>query len=92
MKCSKCQCETFKAKVRWKQVITEFPELTPVTLICSKCGHNLKVYIVKEDMKYIKRKLENIEGIVDEINDVFQTITITSEKKVKNKKRRFWQR
>ena len=96
MNCSKCQNETFKVKVRRRRTkFTGFPEVTPVDLICSKCGHNVKVYIVKEDMKYIRHKLENIESVVGEIHDDFRTvIEIYQEKpKVKEKKKkRVWQR
>ena len=96
MNCSKCQCETFKIKVIWKRTkLTGFPEITPISLVCSKCGHNIKMYIVKEDMKYIRHKLENIESVVDEVHGDFHTIIeIYKEKpKVKEKKKkRFWQR
>jgi uncharacterized Zn finger protein len=67
VRCPKCKNETFKARVIRRQRIKEYPHLIPVVLQCDKCGHNIRVYISREDLKFIRDKLT---VILDEIDSL----------------------
>ena len=76
MKCPKCENETFKARVVRGQRIKELPHLIPVTLQCAndRCSHNLRVYISREDLKFIRDCLVKIQGSVKKLQDEMRVL------------------
>lgn len=62
MMCPKRNCgsDTFKVKVVRKQRIKELPHFIPVALQCTKCSHNLRVYIAREDLLFISGGITTI--------------------------------
>jgi len=55
-----CGSDTFKVKVVRKQRIKELPHFIPVALQCTKCSHNLRVYIAREDLLFISGGITTI--------------------------------
>jgi len=57
---SNCRSDTFKVKVVRKQRIKELPHFIPVALQCTKCSHNLRVFIAREDLLFISGGITTI--------------------------------
>ena len=56
MNCPKCGKDKFKVNIAWKQRLKKMPQFIPVRITC-ECGHNIKAYMVHEDMKAILGRL-----------------------------------
>jgi len=80
-----CGSETFKAKVVRKQRIKELPFFIPVALQCTKCSHNLRVYIAREDLQYISGGITTIFKEMRAFKE--EVLELLSKEKPKEKKR-----
>lgn len=79
MNCPKCKHDQFKAAVARKHRLKRAPAFLPVRLTCAKCGHNLKAYVIHEDLKMI-------HGLIKANEKLLQELIEKKEKQPKEKK------
>lgn len=82
MICPKCGKEKFKVNIAWKQRVKTMPGFVPVRIMC-ECGHNIKAYMVHEDMKAILGRLVALQTGQEELMGAIHKET---------EKKRWWNR